>query len=180
MGSRGPIKGECRSGILWCAHREDLKKDASIFALNFREIGQVDEMFFAAIAAQWADSSVLMSKIAQPNNAVYVHVLQPNQHYTRHRFGAGEKAVDLNIAKDNAFVVGAHHGYPALLNAISKLMRGGFNVYSAVDIFDVVNEPVYGDQCCHYNALGESLLAEFIAVKVIAELCQLTKSASCH
>lgn len=158
-------------------HREDVKDGESIYALNFRDRSHADEAFFTAIADQWAYSSVLMSKIAQSNNVRYIHIIQPNQHYSRHRFD-DEKAVAFKIAEDNAFVVGARRGYPAL-NAMSKMMRGGLNVYSAIDIFDNIAEHVYADECCHYNARGESLLADFVAVKIIEELCHFTKPESC-
>jgi hypothetical protein len=178
--NRGLLNANAQLESYGLAHREDVKDGESIYTLNFRDRGPADRVFFTAIADQWANSSVLMSKIAQSNNAGYVHIIQPNQHYSRHRFDDHEKAVAFKIAQDDAFVVGARHGYPALLNAMSKVMRGGLNVHSAIDIFDNIEEHVYADECCHYNARGESLLADFVAVKIIEELCRVTKSESCH
>ena len=38
-------------------------------------------------------------------------------------------------------------------------------LFSAIRLFDDVRDEVYFDNCCHFNAKGETLFAEFVAAR---------------
>jgi hypothetical protein len=116
------------------------------------------------VAAQWAAASLLMGDLLAARSAAYLHVLQPNQYYTRRRFGAEEARVALNDS--TPFKPPVEHGYPALLAAAPGLQQRE-RFFDATAIFDAEPVPVYSDDCCHYTQRGNELLADFIAMRVL-------------
>ena len=114
------------------------------------------------IAANWRAASVLMQQLLAARRIAYVHVLQPNQYYSTRAFTTAEKATALN--NGSPFKEGAASGYPFLEKALEP---GALN---AVHLFDAVPESVYMDDCCHYTAVGNELLADFIAKAVLADV----------
>jgi hypothetical protein len=121
-------------------------------------------VLYEDIAAQWAAASALMHDMLSARAAVYVHVLQPNQYYTKRRFGADEARRAINAT--TPFKPPVERGYPALQRASVRL-KTQVSFFDATAIFD--NEPsaVYADDCCHYTERGNELLADFIAARVL-------------
>jgi hypothetical protein len=94
----------------------------------------------------------------------YLHVLQPNQYHTKRRFGDAEARVALNDS--TPFKGAVQQGYPVLLRASSTL-REHEQFLDATAIFDAEPRAVYEDDCCHYNEVGNHLLADAIAARVL-------------
>jgi hypothetical protein len=117
------------------------------------------------IAAGWASASLLMHDILAARGVPYVHVLQPNQYFTRRRFGADEARVALNPA--TPFKAPVENGYPALVRAGAGL-SGKEHFVDATTLFDREPGVVYEDDCCHYTQLGNDRLADMIAARVLA------------
>lgn len=109
----------------------------------------------------WLRSSQQMRALATGNGIPYVHIIQPNQYYSKHRFSDGERSVALSIPSNHEFRVGAENGYKLL--AAREADLSDQQIISAVDLFDGIDEEVYADNCCHYNARGETIFAEYIA-----------------
>ena len=127
-----------------------------------------DEEVFEQFAGLWAHSSSLMKQLLAGLGIPYLHVLQPNQYYTKRTFGSAEQALALDAR--SSYALPAAKGYPYLLARLPALRKEGVLVFSAVDIFDSVSQPVYADSCCHYNQLGNEILADFIADRLIGAL----------
>ena len=53
-------------------------------------------------------------------------------------------------------------GYPVFLTKLRSLKRKGVNVVNGVKLFDKKAETIYIDACCHFNELGNEILADFI------------------
>jgi hypothetical protein len=102
-----------------------------------------------------------MQQLLAARRIAYVHVLQPNQYYSTRTFTTAERATAFN--NGSPFKEGAANGYPFLEKALEP---GALN---AVHLFDTVTESVYMDDCCHYTASGNQLLADFIAKAVLAD-----------
>lgn len=115
---------------------------------------------YADIAQGWTDASLLMNDLLMARGVPYVHVLQPNQYYTKRRFGDDEARVALN--QTTAFKPPVERGYPVLEQAAVRLMQKERFV-NATAIFDAETAAVYADDCCHYTDRGYELLAETIA-----------------
>jgi hypothetical protein len=118
------------------------------------------------IAELWTGASLLMDHMVEARGGAYFHVLQPNQYFTTRRFAPGEAAIALNDASPYKPLV--EDGYPALAAAAQTLTDAGVAFFDATRIFDGVGTPVYMDDCCHYSATGNQLLADFIASAIRA------------
>ena len=121
---------------------------------------------FADIADLWSGASLLMDQMVEARGGVYVHVLQPNQYFTKRRFAAGEAAIALNSA--SPYKPSVEAGYPALIAAAPRLTDAGVAFIDATSAFDRVDAPVYMDDCCHYTLEGNRTLADLIAASILA------------
>jgi len=121
---------------------------------------------FTEMADQWARSSLLMHEMLAARGWAYFHFLQPNQYYTTRRFSEDEAAVALTEA--SPYKGSVEKGYPALVEAQSRLLKAGVRFFDATHVFDRQAEPVYMDNCCHYTLLGNQVLADFIAASILA------------
>lgn len=125
-----------------------------------------DRAAFDKMASLWYESSIGMNQILSSRNIPYFHFIQPNQYYpTKRAFTAQEKEIAIN--KESPYIEGVKKGYPVLLSKIDDLQKARVNVFSAVNILDNTKETVYKDACCHYNAVGEEVLANYISSSII-------------
>ncbi|UNU24209.1 hypothetical protein [Microcoleus vaginatus] len=130
-----------------------------------------DGAAFDKMASMWSQSSIGMNQILSSRKIKYLHFIQPNQYYaTKRVFTAKENEIAIN--KESPYIEGVKKGYPVLLSKVDDLQKAGVNVFNAVNILDNTKETVYRDACCHYNAVGEELLANYVSrsiIKVIRE-----------
>jgi hypothetical protein len=117
-----------------------------------------------AIFDIWLRSSQQMRALAAANGSKYLHVLQPNQYFSKHRFSESERKIALILPEHDDYRVGVENGYQLLERKAAVLDANGIS--SAIDIFDDQDRAVYRDGCCHYNAVGETIFAEAIAAKI--------------
>lgn len=123
--------------------------------------------FFDDVARLWLRSSEVMRDALARDGTAYVHVLQPNQYFSRRRFSPEERAVAINPA--SPFKPGAEQGYPKLLAALVRSASAGSSpVFDATRLFDDERALVYVDDCCHYTQRGNDLLADFVLRSVLA------------
>ena len=140
-----------KSGIVYIPKADSVLQDAAAF----------DKM-----ASLWYESSIAMNQILSSKKIKYFHFIQPNQYYpTKRVFTAKEK--EIAISKDSPYIEGVTKGYPVLLSKVDDLQKAGVNVFSAVNILDNTKETVYKDACCHYNSVGEEVLANYVSSSII-------------
>jgi hypothetical protein len=136
---------------------------ASVVAVT-PPVARRDEVtLYADIAQEWAASSMLMHDMLTARGIPYVHVLQPNQYYTRRRFTDAEARVALNA--QSPFKASVEKGYPVLLRAAGELQKK-VRFLDGTGVFDGEQSPVYMDDCCHYTLAGNQRLADFIATSI--------------
>lgn len=115
--------------------------------------------------ALWARASEMLHQTQQAAGGRYLHVIQPNQYFaTGRRFSDAERAVAL--APESPYAEYVRAGYPRLVARVEPLRQRGVAVISLAELFDGVAEPVYQDDCCHYNETGQRLVVEAIAEAV--------------
>ncbi len=125
-----------------------------------------DAAAYDKMASMWYESSIAMNQILSSKKIKYFHFIQPNQYYpTKRTFTAQEK--EIAISKDSPYIEGVTKGYPVLLSKVDDLQKAGVNVFSAVNILDNTKETVYKDACCHYNSVGEEVLANYVSSSII-------------
>ncbi|MEB3280852.1 MAG: hypothetical protein VKK42_18210 [Lyngbya sp.] len=146
----------------------DDDQESVIFFYNQDEV-LPDAVFFEQVADYWAKTSILMHQVAAANNIPYFHFFQPNQYWkTNRKFSEAEKKIALSEA--SPYEKGVKIGYPLLLERIDDLKANNVNIFNAVNIFDEVAEPVYGDNCCHYNAKGDEVFSNYIGRSIVETL----------
>ena len=131
-------------------------------------IARGEKPLFDEIADLWLRGSIAMHDALAAQGLPYVHVLQPNQYVGNRRFGAEEARIALN--PESPFKRGAEHGYPRLTAALRALPApaNGWQIVDATHAFDTEPAPVYVDDCCHYTARGNEILADVVLGAVLA------------
>jgi hypothetical protein len=125
-----------------------------------------DAAAFDKIASMWYESSIGMNQILSSRKIKYFHFIQPNQYYpTKRAFTAKEK--EIAIDNKSPYIEGVKKGYPVLLSKVDDLQKARVNVFNAVNILDNTKETVYKDACCHYNSVGEEVLANYVSRSII-------------
>ena len=114
--------------------------------------------------AQWMESSRQIQMLCDQYDMDYLHVLQPTLH------DPGAKPIVPSEVEKGAISKlwgeGVLLGYPLLRERGAELARGGIEFFDASRVFAEVKEPLYYDSC-HFNKLGNRLLAEAIAVPML-------------
>jgi hypothetical protein len=119
----------------------------------------------------WFNSSRGMNDVLTARKIPYFEFIQPNQyHSTNRQFSSDEKKIAFD--ENSQFKEGTRKGYPNLLAKVSNLQAAGVKVFSAVEVFDDTKEIVYRDNCCHYNELGNDILARYIGQNILQALHQ--------
>jgi len=99
----------------------------------------------------------------------YVHILQPNQYVPGSKpMGPAERA--LAFDPEHQYLRPAAQGYAILLAAGRDLNGRGVRFHDLIGMFSEVTEPVYNDTCCHFNELGNRMLATEIGRRIAEDL----------
>ncbi|HBQ98834.1 MULTISPECIES: hypothetical protein [unclassified Roseofilum] len=147
----------------------------SLFYLNPPDPDTTAETLYPKIAQTWLNSSILMHQTLASQNGLYFHFLQPNQYYpTQRQFTPQEQQQAIN--PEQIYAQGVQQGYPVLMAALTQLQNNQVNFFNAATVFDAESQPVYSDDCCHYNLLGNQIFSQFIANR-IAQTLQAEESA---
>jgi hypothetical protein len=126
------------------------------------------------IVSTWMQSSMLMHDMLCARGIPYLHVVQPNQYFSKKRFSDEERRVA--IRSDSPYANGVRMGYPSLRDRIPAMRALGLDVVSAVEVFDDMERTVYADDCCHVNQLGNEVLARFVG----DHIAQAIATTPCH
>ena len=113
----------------------------------------------------WMESARMMAQVAHGRGAEYIEFIQPSPHVTKKEFTKEERAVGLP-AKDELM----SRGYARLLAKIDDLRSAGIKIHSLADLFEETREPVYVDNCCHVNVLGNRMMVDAIVARLRTEL----------
>lgn len=115
----------------------------------------------------WANSSLAMEQLLGQKKILYFHVIQPNQYFrTGRQFSEAER----KVAFGSNYEEGVRKGYPVLLSKVGNLEKAGVRIINAVSSLDEVKDPVYEDNCCHYNKIGNEVFASYVARNIVAFL----------
>jgi len=141
----------------------------SLFYLNPLDPDTTAENLYRKIAQTWVSSSILMHDSLGSQNGLYFHFLQPNQYYPTQRQWTPQEQRQV-INPEQPYAQGVREGYPVLIEAIAELEANQVNIFNGVTIFDTETQPVYRDDCCHYNRLGNQMFAQYIANRIVQTL----------
>ena len=115
----------------------------------------------------WYLASVQMAKLCRANGIAYCHFLQPNQYVKGSKpMGAEEKARALNA--NSPYREPVERGYPLLRDKGKELVQQNVPFADLCMVFHDISEAVYQDDCCHFNAFGNAVLAQAVADYIIS------------
>lgn len=113
-----------------------------------------------ALLELWLRSSRQLGLLAGANGIGFLHIVQPNQYYSGKAFTDDEKKIALSLPPGHEFRVAVAEGYRRLEAEPHP------ELVSAIHLYDAETADIYADNCCHVNARGETILAEFVAARV--------------
>ena len=123
------------------------------------------EAIYDAMVDVWFDCSLQMDRLCRANGARYFQFLQPNQYVE------GSKRLT-EVERSTAFDASSPYrqpvelGYPRLRARAAELVQAGLAFRDLTEVFAEVEETVYIDSCCHFNAVGSRIVATAIADEV--------------
>lgn len=125
-----------------------------------------DEAMYAAIADLWKQSSLQLERTCRANGIRYYHFLQPNQYVAGSKpMGAEERKVA--YLEGHLYGKGVVNGYPWLRRKSTELLAEGVRFRDLSMVFATVEEALYVDNACHFNARGNEIMAPAIAEAIL-------------
>lgn len=110
----------------------------------------------------WSQSSMQLARLCEANGIAYLHFLQPNQYLPGSKpLTTAEKNVA--YAEDSPYRRIVEAGYPMLIAAGETLRAEGVDFHDLTAVFAAVDEPLYIDNCCHFNRQGNKIVARHVA-----------------
>jgi hypothetical protein len=135
------------------------KLDQPLFLLRETAGATLDQALERS-GEEWGRSSFLMAQMLRGLGIPYLHVLQPNQYFSKKKFTDEENRIA--ISWGNGLAGQVRNYYPRMIAEGEALTKEGVDFVSAADIFDDVSDTIYTDECCHFNVEGNLLLGKFI------------------
>jgi hypothetical protein len=113
----------------------------------------------------WKKSSLQMRDVLKPKNIRYFHFLQPNQYFKGSKpLSVWEKQYAVSTKSEAAESI--QLGYPLLIKAGGELKEAGVQFMDLTGIFKNETDTLYKDFCCHYNQIGNEILAREIGENI--------------
>jgi hypothetical protein len=182
--SRWPLRTSVVANLLWSTSDKVLRQrlaalsmrmndpypsDRSYLSHGPHEEARSDHAFFAEVASVWQHSSLQIDQLCRANGIRYYHFLQPNQYLEGAKLLSREEQRTA-INRDHPYRHGVVAGYPRLQDAGRELARQGVSFTDLSMVFADVPDTLYIDDCCHFNQLGNEIMAEAIADAIVAQL----------
>jgi hypothetical protein len=177
--NRLPAQGSYMVNLVWksldnryaASMREDLKsvvqqplRDPSYEVTGPPQSFASRNEMYAALVDYWQRCSIQLDRLCRLHDIEYHHVLPPNQYLEGSKpIGAAEHEVAI---WDGAYAEHAQKAYPLLVQRGSELVRQHVRFHDLSMLFAARPEPIYVDNCCHYNHAGNVLVARAIAAAV--------------
>lgn len=118
-----------------------------------------------AMADLWSRSTLAMSRLATARGAHFFQFVQPNQYFPTGRSFTAEET-KLALSPVSPYRPHVEQGYPRLLAAVQHLEQEGVQTESLTHLFDSEPEPVYVDDCCHFNDHGQTLILHHLGRRI--------------
>jgi len=143
--------------------------DAAAVATGPRRDDDSEGARYEELAAIWKRSSLQLARASRANGIEYFQFLQPNQ-YVAGSKPMGDEERKTAVWPDQPYRRGVEIGYPLLIRDSAELSRSGVRIEDLTQIFADQPEPLYIDDCCHFNQRGNEILAARIARAIIDDL----------
>jgi len=178
---KAPIKYSVSANFVWrvfdrrmnlyLERAQELAK-SSQSELRYQAVGpgadfKDDDSMYRELTNIWRRSSVELFKLCRAHGIAYYHFLQPNQYAPPYKpMSEREHKIAYGNSGYGQF---AEAGYPYLKNAGQELKAEGIHYFDLTGVFKNVETPLYIDNCCHFNRLGNEIMAKEIAHSLLEE-----------
>lgn len=125
------------------------------------------ERLFRDLTSIWSRSSLAMAALCRGRGIAYHHVLQPNQYLPGSK-PLGPEELELAWNEDHPYRQPVIEGYPHLIAAGAELGSRGVSFQDLTQVFAGIEEPLYLDDCCHFNRAGNALLGHAIGAALVS------------
>jgi hypothetical protein len=126
------------------------------------------EEMYQDLVGMWSRSSLQMQRICAANGILYFHFLQPNQYLEGTKpMSAAERQV---AVRPGGFDRPVQAGYPMLQEAGRDLTAQGVAFTDMTRVFAGISEPLYIDDCCHFNPKGSRILGHAMGRSIAATM----------
>ena len=147
-----------------------VEKHSQREGLGFAESGPHEDISSAdgalVVAAEtWLRCSIQTHRLLAGSGTVYLHALQPNQHFKGSKPLSAEE-VELAAMQKAAERTAIETGYPLLLARQPDLEAAGVEFLDLSLLYRDEASSMYSDSCCHLNLEGNRRLAAAIAVRL--------------
>ena len=122
--------------------------------------GDLEARLDVAIAL-WRDASLQMHHLAEGNETVYLHLLQPNQYVDGSKPLSGEER-KIAFDPDSPFRSVVRDGYPRMIEEGAAMRSLGVAFLDLTRIYEDVAESRYVDTCCHVDLQGYAMVVDRI------------------
>jgi hypothetical protein len=134
------------------------------------------EEMYQDLAGMWRRSSLQMQQICAANGILYFHFLQPNQYLEGTKpIGAAERQAAIRVG--GLFDRPVQAGYPVLQAAGRELTAQGVAFTDMTRVFAGLSEPLYIDDCCHFNPKGNRILGHAMGRSIAAKMAERRRLA---
>ena len=128
---------------------------------------ETDADLYVHLVGIWKRSSLQLDRLCRANGIRYFHFLQPNQYVEGSKLLTADEQA-LAFTEDHPYRAGVELGYPLLARAGAELRAEGVRFVDLTNVFADEPATLYVDDCCHFNELGNHL----VAARVTRELLQ--------
>jgi len=158
QGSILPIKEIYNLGIIYFCHKKiygDQNNDITDLGLltNFNEESELSSAYKAEKI--WKNSSNMIYKISKIYGFDYIHIIQPNQYYSKSKI-LSKNEIEVSNFEKYKNPIEKYYSFLQVQNLIAV------NKYDSRYLFKSNKETLYRDYCCHLNNKGIYLLSNSI------------------
>jgi len=118
----------------------------------------------------WQRSSDQMNRVCNANNALYLHVLQPNLYLSESKPTLSSHEQEFCYGPEMITSAIATETYPLLRSRAEQLEQLGVRFSDQTMLFADISDTIYVDPYCHYNARGNEMLATSVAEELLEML----------
>jgi hypothetical protein len=125
-----------------------------------------------AVVKTWFECARFMNLICSASQTSYIHALQPNHFMCNKNLTELERAWIEYSPKEHQSLRTSRAiietCYPLMIQALPNLAAEGAHVCDLIDVFDNIEEQIFSDADCHFNARGHQLMAERLCDSIIS------------
>jgi hypothetical protein len=121
------------------------------------------------VVSAWFNASVAMGGMAKAFHIPYLHMLMPNQYFTKARFTDEERARLLNMTMAPVQQLVPEY-YQEFERRGLELPTHGVDFFDATHLMDDSDASVFYDNCCHFTEKGNLIMARALADRMLRGL----------